>query len=433
MEIAATVRKSFRFALYGGLVLFAVVLAISLPSTRALAGGYADIVIDASTGEVLHSRNPDILSYPASLTKMMTLYLLFDALEKGEVKLDTALPVSAHAADQPATKLGLPKGASIPVETAILAIIIQSANDAAVVVAEALGGTESDFAAKMTRAARALGMRSTVFRNASGLPDPGQKSTARDLAVLARALITDFPQYYHYFSVQKFTYGGRVIRTHNRLMLAYDGADGLKTGYIRASGYNLVTSAVRDGQRLIGVVLGGKSPSARDQQMAKLLDGGFAELAMADIDTNRNPVLPDLKPADLGAAIQTADAQSDSGNASAEAVAAFSGEGDANSGDDDPEASSNGTDLWGVQVGAFTRFAPAHLAATNAQREYRGLVDARVVVDETTTSTGKAMYRSRLVGLSRTEADAACRGLKKLGTPCLVIRAGTAVAQNSAQ
>lgn len=423
MQIAATTRKSVRFALCGGLVLVAALLAVSLHSTRAYAG-YADIVVDASSGEVLHAINADTPNYPASLTKMMTLYLLFDALQKGRVELDTALPVSARATAQPATKLGLPEGGSIPVETAILAIIIQSANDVAVVVGEALAGSEAAFARKMTQTARALGMANTVFQNASGLPDPDQKTTARDLSILARALMVDFPQYYRYFSVQKFTYGGRVIKTHNRLMLAYDGADGLKTGYIRASGYNLVTSAVRNGQRVIGVVLGGKTASVRDQQMAKLLDRGFAQLAMADINSDRNPALPSLKPADLATAIQTADATADDASSD-------SGEGDTDAGEVTRTAA--GAEGWGVQVGAFTRFSPARLAATNAQREYRALVDAHVVIDETSTSAGRAIYRSRLVGLSRADAEAACRGLKKIGTACLVIRTDTAVAQNGAQ
>jgi D-alanyl-D-alanine carboxypeptidase len=219
MKLDSTVRKAFRATLIGVAALVAVLASSGLAGNRAWAG-YADIVIDASSGDVLHSRNADVQNYPASLTKMMTLYLLFEQLEKGKIKLDDNLSISAHAAAQPATKLGLTAGSSIPVEKAILGIIIQSANDAAVVVGEAIGGSESKFADLMTKKAHALGMASTNFENASGLPNSKQRSTARDLAVLARALMTDFPQYYHYFSVTKFVWSGRTIKTHNRLMLA---------------------------------------------------------------------------------------------------------------------------------------------------------------------------------------------------------------------
>jgi len=444
MKLDSTIGKALRATLIGAAALAAVLASSALGGNRAWAG-YADIVIDASSGEVLHARNPDAQNYPASLTKMMTLYLLFDALEKGKIKLDDGLSVSAHAEAQPATKLGLTAGSSIKVEKAILAIIIQSANDAAVVVAEAIGGSESHFADLMTAKARALGMTGTNFENASGLPNTRQHTTARDLAVLARALMTDFPQYYHYFGETRFVWGGRMIKTHNRLMVAYEGADGLKTGYIRASGFNLVTSAIRNGQRVIGVVLGGKSPSARDQQMAKLLDGGFAEMAMADNGRNRNTVVPGVKPADLGVAIAALDDQSDADAMVAAAntpdqvlaaadAASTTGEGDVDSGDDGEgsNAAVPPEGGWGVQVGAFLQYGPAKQAATNAQREYRGLVDAHLLVDESKTQAGSTMYRSRLIGLSRADAETACKGLRKLGTACLVIKTGNAtVAENT--
>jgi D-alanyl-D-alanine carboxypeptidase len=437
MKLDSAARKALRATLIGVAALVAVLASSGLAGNRAWAG-YADIVIDASSGEVLHSRNADVQNYPASLTKMMTLYLLFEQLEKGKIKLDDNFPVSAHAEAQPATKLGLTAGSSIPVEKAILGIIIQSANDAAVVVGEAIGGSENKFADLMTKKARLLGMTSTNFENASGLPNTKQHSTARDLAVLARALMTDFPQYYHYFSVTKFVWNGRTIKTHNRLMLAYDGADGLKTGYIRASGFNIVTSAIRDGQRVIGVVLGGNSSSSRDQQMAKLLDGGFAEMAMADNSRGRDAILPDVKPADLGAAIASLNADTDAmveaANSpdTAVAVADATGEGDVDSLDDgegsNAVAAPDGG--WGVQVGAFLKYAPAKLAATNAQREYRGLVDARLLVDSSKTQAGSTLYRSRLVGLSRADAETACKGLRKLGTACLVVKITSTVASN---
>ena len=224
---------------------------------KALAG-YASIVVDAETGAVLSEQNADQRNYPASLTKMMTLYMVFDALERRQLALKQPIAVSRRAAGQAPSRLGLKAGQTITVEQAILALVTKSANDAATAVAEAIGGTELRFAEIMTRRARAIGMTSTTFRNASGLPDSRQVTTARDMATLSRALWRDFPQYYPYFSRERFTYRGRVIANHNNLLRSYAGADGIKTGYIRASGYNLAASAVRDGRRVIGVVLGGK-------------------------------------------------------------------------------------------------------------------------------------------------------------------------------
>ncbi len=237
---------------------------------------YAAFVMDAASGEVFHAVQADRPLYPASLTKMMTLYLTFQALAAGELTLDTAMPVSAHAAGQPPSKLGLPTGGRLKVEDAILALVTKSANDAAVVLAETLGGSESAFARQMTQQAAALGMTRTVFRNASGLPDTAQVSTARDMALLARALIVDFPQYYGYFSTRSFRWNGRVFENHNRILDTVAGADGLKTGYIRASGYNLAASAIRGGRRFIAVVFGGETIEDRNTRVAALLESAFA-------------------------------------------------------------------------------------------------------------------------------------------------------------
>jgi D-alanyl-D-alanine carboxypeptidase len=232
---------------------------------------YASIVVDANTGTVLQATNADSTRYPASLTKIMTLYLLFERLESGQIKLSSRLPVSAHAAAQAPTKLGLRPGQSITVEDAILALVTKSANDAAAVVAEAIGGTESEFARMMTRKARALGMRRTTYTNASGLPDSDQVTTARDQALLGRAIQERFPRYYHYFATEAFEFRGRSIRNHNRLLGRVDGVDGIKTGYTRASGFNLVTSMHRGGRHVVAVVLGGRSAGQRDAQMRELL------------------------------------------------------------------------------------------------------------------------------------------------------------------
>ncbi|MCZ6603854.1 MAG: D-alanyl-D-alanine carboxypeptidase, partial [Alphaproteobacteria bacterium] len=256
--------------------LLAGMALVAAASAPVLARQQASIVIDTATNEALRSANADTEIHPASLTKMMTLYLLFDSLSRGELRLETALPVSNRAASREPSRLGLHAGQTILVRDAIPALIIKSANDVASVVAEALSGTETEFAALMTARARLLGMSQTTFRNASGLPDVRQKSTARDLARLGRALFDHFPQYYDHFSAQSFSYGGRTYTTHNNLISDYNGVDGIKTGYVRASGFNVVTSAVKGRRRLIGVVIGGATANARDKQMRDLLDEAFA-------------------------------------------------------------------------------------------------------------------------------------------------------------
>jgi len=251
-------------------------LALALLPIRAEAAGrYAAYVIDARTGEVLHQENANQQLYPASLTKLMTLYLTFRSLQQGDLTLDTRLAVSGYAAAQSPTKLGLVTGSRIRVEDAVLGLVTQSANDASVVLAEAIGGSESRFTRLMTQQARALGMSRTNFSSTNGLPDPDNVSTAHDMAVLARALINDYPQYYPYFATKNFRYRGRNFPNHNHLMSSYPGMDGMKTGYIRAAGFNLVASAVRGRTRLIGVLFGGTSPSARNARMAELLDEAF--------------------------------------------------------------------------------------------------------------------------------------------------------------
>lgn len=257
--------------------LIAVGAAIIASPLRAMAMVHASIVVDAATGRVLESHNPDTQTYPASLTKLMTLYLTFAALAHGKLRLDQRLPVSVHAAAQSPTKLGLRPGGTITVRSAILGVVTRSANDAAVVLGEALGGSETSFARMMNAEAQRIGMKRTRFENASGLPNPEQKTTARDMATLALALIHTFPQYYHFFSVRQFYFHGQIIQGHDHLLGNYPGCDGMKTGFIRASGYNLVSSAVRDGHRVIGVVLGGETYARRDREMRHLLNVAFAE------------------------------------------------------------------------------------------------------------------------------------------------------------
>lgn len=387
----------------------------------------ASIVIDAATGVVISASNPDVPTYPASLTKMMTLYMLFDALKTGRIGLDDRITFSNYSASQPATNLAADPGDSIRVETAILALIVRSANDVAAAVGERLAGSESAFARKMTEKARAMGMSNTSFRNASGLPDSGQKTTARDMAILGLALLGDFPEYYGYFSRNSFTYGGVSYTGHNRLLNKFAGADGIKTGYIRASGFNLVSSAEREGRRLVGVVLGGSSPSSRDRWMMRLLEKGFAGkgavkdvlVAVQSPNASDDPVaallaattmpeiLPRLRP---GSAL----AQSSSPALDdQEIVNVWNG--------------INGD--FGIQVGAFARQTAARKAADNAAKALPELLgDARIVVDAQKTGNGGTLYRARVIGLSRPAAEQACRDLARRSTDCLVLKTGSSLA-----
>jgi len=261
----------------------ALAVASLLPAAaRAQIGSYrySSIIVDDASGRVTEAVNADAIRYPASLTKLMTLYMAFEALRDHRISLDQQIPISEHAASMEPTKLGLVPGARITVEEGILAAVTKSANDAACALGEMIGGSEDRFAQMMTLRARALGMTHTTWRNASGLPDPDQVTTARDLALLAHHLIQDFPDQYHYFSVPSFYFHGHMIPNHDRMLEDYDGADGLKTGYTVASGHNLVTSAKRGNIRLIGVVLGASSNNERDIHMASLLDVSFGDLGV---------------------------------------------------------------------------------------------------------------------------------------------------------
>jgi D-alanyl-D-alanine carboxypeptidase (penicillin-binding protein 5/6) len=256
--------------LLNAVLLLATILVSGL-GTSALAG-HASLILDAGTGQILESENADQLNYPASLTKMMTLYLTFQALHNGELHWTDKLVLSANAESKEPFKYAIGAGKTITVEEAVLGMIVLSANDAAVAVAEKLGDTEAGFGEMMTSKAHALGMTNTVFCNPAGLPDPRQVTTASDMAKLAVALMRDYPQEYKLFSTRTFKFRGMKFHGHNHVLARYPGADGIKTGYTEASGYNLVSSAQRNGKRVIGVVLGGKSGAARDEEMTALLD-----------------------------------------------------------------------------------------------------------------------------------------------------------------
>src|SRR5277367_1403044 len=246
---------------------------------------FSAIVVDANSGRTLYSADENGLRHPASITKVMTLYLLFEQLDRGTMTLRTPIPISEHAAGQEPSKLGLSPGHSISVDDAIKAVVTRSANDMAVAIAEAVGGSESNFADMMTRKAHALGMANTVYCNASGLPNDQQITTARDLTILGRSLEERFPRYFRYFSTAQFDFDGEIIGNHNHLLGRVDGVDGIKTGYTRASGFNLLTSVHRDGRSLLAVVMGGRSAGGRDRIMANLIGDHIAEASTAHTAT----------------------------------------------------------------------------------------------------------------------------------------------------
>lgn len=249
-----------------------VLRSTAKPIPSSPSSKYAAIVVDANTGRVLHANQADSRRYPASLTKMMTVYMLFEAMQQGRIGSSTEIPISAYAASRPPTKLHFKPGQTIDVDTAIRSLVTRSANDVATAVAEHLGGSEANFAAMMTARARQLGMNSTVFKNASGLPDAGQISTARDMATLSLALRRQFPAQYGYFGRTSFAFRGRTVKGHNKVLETVRGADGIKTGYTRASGFNLATSVRRDGRSIVAVVMGGDSAAQRDAMMAQLVE-----------------------------------------------------------------------------------------------------------------------------------------------------------------
>lgn len=395
------------------------------------SAGYADIVIDAESGQILHATNADALRHPASLTKMMTLYLTFQALESGRVGLNTYLPISANAAEQSPSKLGLHAGQRIRLEDAILGLVTESANDAAVVLAEWLGGSEKGFAQLMTRQARALGMSHTNFDNPSGLPDDAQITTARDMAILGHSLIYHYPQFYPYFSHDSFTYAGVYHHNHNHLMDRYEGMDGIKTGYIRASGFNLVASAVRSHVRLIGVVFGGRSTTARDNRMALLLDEGFAleqkqKTKGHNIENNAQEEQGDSSDNDgaevggyvtLPAKVSVVFAPATLTNPH-QTSSSSRASGEVNPTEGNAMASKN----WGVQIGAFSDASTAQQALVTAIAQMPQLLGTSEPQIQKLDEEGQApVYRARLMALEPKTAQAACVWLVQHRYSCLTV------------
>lgn len=377
---------------------------------------YSHIVIDATTGRVLYQTDADRALYPASLTKIMTLLLTFEALESRKISLNSPVLFSSHAVSMPPSRIGLKAGQSMTVENAIKALVTKSANDVAVALGEKLGGNETSFAQMMNLKARQIGMAQTHFENASGLHNVRQVSSARDMSKLAIYLLNTYPRYYRYFSLKEFTYNGKVNRNHNRLMETYRGMDGFKTGYIVPSGFNLVASAKRGNTRLIGVIFGGKSANARNAQMAKLLDAGFSGRSLVTlndepVDTSNPPrqtILtldapskPQKSSNDNASLLKKPTMTADVGKAGIVASPKITS-----------TAPSIGQDTWAVQIGAFQDRVSTDQALYRALKKLPApLNKGDPVIVPLRTSNASWVFRARIAGYNRAQATEACKYL----------------------
>ena len=409
----------------------AAFMALAGVSVPAHAAKYAAIVIEEDSGRVLFARNADKLRYPASLTKIMTLYLLFEDISAGRLTLKSRIPVSKVAAGRSPSKLYLKPGQSISAEQAIYALVTKSANDVATAVAEKLAGTERAFAKRMTRKARALGMSRTTFRNASGLPHSKQRSTARDMARLAIALRRDFPQYFRYFSTKSFNWKGRKFGNHNKLLSKFDGTDGIKTGYINASGFNLVATVTRNNVRLIGVVFGGKTSRSRDAHMMDILERQFKRIKPAQARQQlaalpkKLPTSAPRRVSDLPETIPqpkqiTVKRLADTmvADNTAEFLDTVTTAASLTMPPDDQT-------LWSVQIGNFAQRVNAHKAAIRARRmadTVLGMTPAHLTL---VTRGEMPLWRVRFNDLDEGQARSACAALFAGGSPCIALRTST--------
>ena len=393
--------------------------------STAQANKYAAIVIEEASGKVLFSRNAEHLRYPASLTKIMTLYLLFEDIEAGRMTLKSQIPVSRTAAGRSPSKLYLKPGQSISAEQAIYALVTKSANDVATALAEKLSGTERKFAQRMTRKAQALGMKRTVFKNASGLPNRRQKSTARDMAKLAVAMRRDFPHFFKYFSTRSFNWQGRKFGNHNKLLSKYSGTDGLKTGYINASGFNLVATVERKGVRLIGVVFGGKTSHSRDRHMMQILDNQFkrvktVKLRRASLAVPKTlPMTPPERgekppvPLPVRKTLNRRNPAKETEKFIDLSLASL----------DSPDLVT--ATSWSVQIGSFARRVNAHRAAIAARRmadDVLSMTPANLLL---VTRGEIPLWRVRFNDLDENQARAACAALFSAGRPCIAVAVKT--------
>ncbi len=365
---------------------------------------YAALIMEESSGKVIYSRNADKQLYPASLTKIMTLYLLFEAIQQKQVSMDTQMKVSKVAASRSPSKLYLRAGSTISVQDAVLALVTKSANDVATVVSEHLGGTEREFAKQMTRKAHALGMSRTIFKNASGLPNRAQKSTARDMAKLGRAIRRDFPQFYHFFSRTSFSWKGLKFKNHNSLLSQFSGTDGIKTGFTNASGFNLVAATERNGIRLIGVVFGGKTGKSRDMHMMSLLNKQFSKIKPIQVKSSPLPSLPAPRPA-----VPTLRLAAKAPSLQSVPLAQT------------PEAPTQ----WVIQVGSFTRRVSAHKAAIKARRLAPDILGKKAAKLSISEKGGLALWRVRFDQLDEDQAREACAALFVSVKACIAIPVDT--------
>ncbi|UTP41390.1 D-alanyl-D-alanine carboxypeptidase [Phenylobacterium sp. LH3H17] len=394
---------------------------------------YAAVVVDAKTGEVLYAKRADSPRYPASITKVMTLYLAFEALASGRLKLDDPVMISPRAAAQAPTKLGLAAGQTLTVEEAMSAMATKSANDIAVALAEKLGGSEARFAAMMTLRAQELGMQNTRFVNASGLPDSRQISTARDIAILSRAVMRDYPQYYGLFGTRSFSFRGVSMRNHNGMLNTMPGVDGIKTGYTNASGFNIAVSAVRNNRRLITVVLGAPSTAWRNNNATQLLTTGFEVMARRDRGENITVAQNYFEPPPQGQTMQRSIEQGDNDTEGAKIMLASAASGASASKvkivepsksslrdgrKDDDKKSSKKPGKWAVQVGAFKSKSDAKEQLTFVNKRFGKIFgDADGSVDK-----GGGKYQARFTGFNESAAKGACQALKAKRLACMVVR-----------
>lgn len=386
----------------------------------------ASIVVDMKTGHILYSQDPDKPRSPASLTKIMTLYILFGYLKAGKMTLDTQLAVTPHAASQSPTKLGLKSGSTVRVSDAIKGMVTKSANDAATVIAENIASTEAEFAKLMTQTAKSLGMKNTVFHNASGLPNAEQTTTARDMAILASHVIRDYPEYYAHFETRSFTYRGRKHRNHNRLLFGYQGTDGIKTGYTRASGFNLTASVKRGDKHLIAVVLGGRTGHERDTATRALLDKYWAEASTGRarplVATARPPLPEPKKPvfAMAAAAPKVSVASTEEGDRGDPADISSARPSLLGSA---PTVNPSVAGAYHVQVGAFTSLPEAENRLGKVQQRASKLLEGHLPFTATFIKSDTEWYRARFAGFTQDGARSTCDALKKMSLDCVVMTA----------
>ena len=407
--------------------LLGALLSLLCLATPAVAK-YAAMVVDADTGRVYFSRNADERNHPASLTKMMTLYMVFEALEAKRLTLNQKMVVSEAATQRPPSRLRLRKGQTLTVEEGILALVTKSANDVATVIAEALAKDEDAFARLMTRRAQQLGMSRTTFGNASGLPHPRQRSTARDMVTLAMALKRDFPQYYSYFGKEEFTWKGRTYRNHNNLLGRFEGTTGIKTGYTNAAGFNLVAMVERPEHRLVGVVFGGRTAGSRDAHMRTILGKTFTLLERApQIITPERVPIPAFRPGTGDRDRVARQAALDSGAPVPEARPLLADDGtplpmlrpgeQLAQGDADPDGDDTN---WAVQIGAYSDYRRARQVARQAVSDIPGLAIEGLAI-EPLVRDGSPIYRARIIGLSELAARRACARLERNDLPCVPV------------